>query len=585
MNALHIKLSTKTQSLFAKHKLRLDDALIITIMAVLAGCGLIYEYLLSHYAARVLGTVENTIFAMIGIMIVAMGVGAFAAKKIKDAYSGFAWLELAIALIGLSAVFVIALIFSLANTFPQLIAETYNLPPDLQPEGGLLKILQSIATISPYVIGFILGFLIGIEIPLIARIREDIYQTHISNNAGTVYGADYIGAGIGAAIWVLFMLSMEISTAAAATASANLLAGLVFYFRYHKKIRYSHFYLLCQLILIALTLVVFKYGQNWELTLEETLYKDKVIFSTHTKYQHVTITQRIMDPGKEPVFSLFINGRTQFSSIDEAVYHEMLVHPAMMASAQHENILIVGGGDGLAAREVLKWNPEKVTLIDLDQSLINFFSEEKFDENSGFIINQPLLKLNHYALTDKRLTIQIGDAFNKIDDLLKDKLLYDTIIVDLPDPNHPDLNKLYSSRFYQKLSLLLTGDGAMVIQSTSPYHAKKAFLSIGKTVKAAGLLHVEQFHTNVPSFGEWGWTIATKNGQSALSRLKSTKTLPIKTQWLTLNLTKAAFHFPKDYFAALNDIKINTLSSHTLYNYHQQAWQKEQGIYFEHKYP
>jgi len=572
-------MSHNKPSLFLKHKIRLDDALIIGIMAVLAGCGLIYEYLLSHYAARVLGAVENTIFAMIGVMIVSMGLGAFAAKKLKDPFSSFAWLELAIALLGLSSVFLIALIFSLANTFPLIIAETYGLPPDLQPQGGILKIFEVIATYSPYFIGFLLGMLIGIEIPLIAKIREDIYQAHIANNAGTVYGADYIGAGIGAAIWVLFMLSMEISTAAAATASANLVAGLLFYFRYHKKIRYSQFYLLCQLILMAATLVVFQNGHEWELTLENTLYKDKVIYSIHTKYQHVTVTQRVMDPNKTPVYSLFINGRTQFSSIDEAIYHEMLVHPAMAASANHNNILIVGGGDGLAAREVLKWNPESVTLLDLDNSVIKFFSEEQFDEELGIMINAPLLKLNQRALTDSRLEIKIGDAFNKIDDLLKKSLLYDTIIVDLPDPSHPDLNKLYSDRFYQKLSLLLTGDGTMTVQSTSPYHAKDAFLSIGKTIKAAGLLHVEQYHTNVPSFGEWGWTIATKTGQSALTRLKSQETLPIKTQWLSLELAKAAFHFPSNYFTNLENIKINTLGSHTLYNYHQEAWQQEQGIY------
>jgi len=241
--------------------------------------------------------------------------------------------------------------------------------------------------------------------------------------------------------------------------------------------------------------------------------------------------------------------------------------------------LIIGGGDGLAAREVLKWNPESVTLLDLDQSIIQFFKEEKFDEERGVVINAPLIKLNARALSDKRMNIIIGDAFNKIDALLKQQQLFDSIIVDLPDPSHPDLNKLYSDRFYQKLSLLLTGDGAMVIQSTSPYHAKKAFLSIGKTVKAAGLLHVEQYHTNVPSFGEWGWTIATKNGKSPLARLNSLNESAIKTQWFTLDLAKSAFHFPNNYFKPIEEVEINRLGSHTLYNYHQQAWQQEQGIY------
>ncbi len=564
---------------FTRNKVLFDDILIISIMAVLAGCGLIYEYLLSHYAGRVLGTVEHTIFAMIGLMIVAMGLGSFAAKKIKDPFNSFAWLELAIAVVGLSAVFLIALTFSLSNTLPQIIAQTYGLPPDLQPEGGFVGAFHKFASISPYLIGFLLGFLIGIEIPLIARIRETIYQKHIHHNAGTVYGADYLGAGCGAAIWIVFMLSMEISTAAAATASANLAAGLLFYLRYHHKIKHSHIFLLCHLILIAATLIVFKHGQSWEITLENTLYKDDVIYSAHTQYQHVTITRRVMDPEKAPVYSLYINGRTQFSSIDEAVYHEMLVHPAMMASGNQKKVLIIGGGDGLAAREVLKWNPESVTLLDLDQSIIQFFKEEKFDEDRGVIINAPLIKLNANALSDKRMNIIIGDAFNEIDDLLKQQQLFDSIIVDLPDPSHPDLNKLYSDRFYQKLALLLAGDGAIVIQSTSPYHAKEAFLSIGKTVKAAGLLHVEQYHTNVPSFGEWGWTIATKNGKSPLARLHSLNESPVATQWLTLDLAKSAFHFPNNYFNHIEEVEINRLGSHTLYNYHQQAWQQEQGIY------
>jgi len=566
-------------SFYEKHKAKLDDALIICIMAVLAGCGLIYEYLLSHYAARVLGTVENTIFAMIGLMIVAMGLGSFAAKKFKDPFNSFAWLELAIALIGLSSVFLIALSFTLANTLPQIIATTYQLPPDLQPQGGLFNLAQAFASASPYVFGFLLGFLIGIEIPLIARIREHIYQAHITNNAGTVYGADYIGAGIGAAIWVFFMLSMEISTAAAATASANLVAGLIFYFRYLKKIRFNQLYLLCQLILIASTLIVFQFGHKWEMSLENTLYKDNVIYSAHTQYQHVTITERIMHPSKPPVYSLFINGRTQFSSIDEAIYHEMLVHPAMLASANHKNILVIGGGDGLAVREVLKWNPDSVTLLELDPTIIDFFKQERFDEERGVIINSPLLELNRHALSDDRLKIIIGDAFNSVDDLLQEQLIYDTIIIDLPDPSHPDLNKLYTNRFYQKVSFLLAGDGALVIQSTSPYHAKDAFISIGKTLKAAGLQHVEQYHANVPSFGEWGWTIGTKHGQSPLIRLGEKTEIDIDLKWLTIGLVKSAFQFPKNYFSNAQEVEINSLGSHNLYQYHQKAWQIEQGMY------
>ncbi len=547
-------------------------------MAVLAGCGLIYQYLLSHYAARILGAVEATIFAMIGIMIVSMGLGSFAAKLFKNPFTNFAWLELLIALLGLSSVLIIATIFAFANTLPQIIADTYGLPPDLSPEGGIFLFIQKFASISPYIMGFVLGFLIGMEIPLIARIRETLYARHLTHNAGTIYGADYIGAGIGAAIWVLFMLSLEITTAAVFTASANLIAGLVFYIRYHKKIKFSPAFLLGQLVLAVIALSIFANGEYWSKSLEATLYKDNVIYSEHTQYQHITITERVMSPGSPAIYSLFINGRTQFSSFDERIYHEMLVHPAMMASANHNNILIIGGGDGLAMREVLKWNPRNVTMLELDERIVDFFTNEKFDEDSGTIINKALLELNGHALSDERLNVIYGDAFLSIDKLAQENALFDTIIIDLPDPSHPDLNKLYSNRFYEKVKYLLTGDGAIVIQSTSPYHAKKAFLSIGKTVKDAGFAHVEQFHQNVPSFGEWGWTIATKNGQSAQQRIKNTS-LSVDTHWLTPNLIKSSFYFPLNYFAELKTIKVNTLSNHALYQYHQKAWQQEQGIY------
>lgn len=547
-------------------------------MAVLAGCGLIYEYLLSHYASRVLGAVESTIFTMIGIMIVAMGIGSFAAKKLTKAYTAFAWLEFFIALLGLSSVLIIASLFAFSFQLPQFFIESYGLPSDLAPQGGLFEVIQEVTRYSPFVVGFVLGMFIGMEIPLIARIRENIHQTNLKHNTGTIYGADYIGAGIGAAIWVLFMLSLDNSKAAAITATANLFVGLIFYWRYHKHIRLASLYLLAQLGLFVLLLLVFLNGAEWEAELENSLYKDKVIFSQHTDYQHLTVTERTMSPGKPKIYNLYINGRTQFSSVDEFIYHEMLVHPAMMASANHDDILLVGGGDGLALREVFGWDPKRVTMLELDKTMIDFFSKEKFDDGSGTIINKSLLALNKNSLIDERVNIIFGDAFISVDSLLNQQQLYNVIIVDLPDPSHPDLNKLYSVRFYEKLSHLLKGDGSIVVQSTSPYHAKKAFISIGKTMKAAGFDNVEQYHENVPSFGEWGWTIATKIGQAASQRIENNPSLPTEVRWVSYDLISKAFVFSKDFYKGANLIKENPLNSYNLYQYHQEAWKLEEGV-------
>jgi len=558
--------------------LRQHDFVLFAIMGILAGCGLIYEYLLSHYAGRILGAVEQVIFAMIGVMIVSMGLGAFAARIFKSYFNAFAWLEVSIALIGATSVLLLAATTALANLFPQILMDTFSLPPDLLPRGGMISWAHNIADIMPYAIGFILGFLIGMEIPLIASIRESLYGEHVAHNTGSVYGADYIGAGIGAAIWVLFMLSLPPTVAAVITASVNLLVGLIFYGVYRRRIRLGIWVVGVHLLVGAVIAVIAVQGQDWDNAMEDLLYKDKVIFSYNTQYQHVTITERIMDPAKPKIVSMFINGRSQFASNDEVIYHAMLVAPVMHATARHNNILIIGGGDGLALRDVLRWQPKSVDLIDIDQAVVEFFTTPLIQQ--GKVVNQTLLDLNKGSFSDPRVQTRFGDAFLKVDELIKQQRLYDVIIVDLPDPSHPDLNKLYSARFYAKLKTLLTGDGAMVVQSTSPYHAKNTFLSIGKTVHYAGFMHVEQYHHNVPSFGEWGWTIATKNGVSARARIEQHASLIMDDGWSTRGVLLAAFEFNQHFFDKLDGIKVNRINNQAAYEYHKADWEKQQGIYF-----
>ncbi|VAW65331.1 Spermidine synthase, partial [hydrothermal vent metagenome] len=467
---------------------------------------------------------------------------------------------------------------------PQILAETFLLPPDLIPRGGMINWAHKLASTMPYIMGFILGFFIGMEIPLIASIRESIYGEHLKNNTGSVYGADYIGAGGGAALWVWLMLSLPPTTAAVITASVNLSVGLVFYLVYRKRIGLGPLVVVAHLMVAGVVVAIGLNGTRWDNAMEDLLYKDKVIFSYNTQFQHVTVTERIMDPSKPKVISLFINGRSQFASNDEKIYHSMLVAPVMHAAAGTQQVLIIGGGDGLALRDVLRWNPQSVDLVDIDRAIIAFFTEPHYAEGKGVegkgkVINQPLLELNEHAFSDPRVQTHFGDAFLKVDELIEKQYLYDAIIVDLPDPSHPDLNKLYSARFYAKLMSLLRGDGAMVVQSTSPYHAKNAFLSIGKTVKYAGFRHVEQYHHNVPSFGEWGWTIATKNGLSAKARISQRAKLDIDDGWSTRGVILSAFEFNSRFFNDLQSIKVNRINNMAAYNYYLSDWEKQQGIF------
>jgi spermidine synthase len=283
-----------------------------------------------------------------------------------------------------------------------------------------------------------------------------------------------------------------------------------------------------------------------------------------------------MGLGHENVINFYLNGRLQFSSMDEEIYHSYLVSPVLAGSARHDNILIIGGGDGLALRDVLQWSPKQVTLVDLDSELVDMFQNPELHLPDR--LAKQISQLNQLSLQDKRVNIIRGDAFIEIDKLLSRQQVFDAIIVDLPDPSHPDLNKLYSVNFYARLNQLLAGDGQIAIQSTSPYHAKASFISIGKTVKSANFNHVEQYHDNVPSFGEWGWTIASKSGASPLNRLNQLNELTVKHNWLNLPMIKAAFIFSNDFYKNKDKIGINYLGSHTLYQLHQKAWLDQQDI-------
>ena len=313
--------------------------------------------------------------------------------------------------------------------------------------------------------------------------------------------------------------------------------------------------------------------------LSNVLYKDKVIYSQATKYQHLVLTERLSRNQPTAITDLYLNGRLQFSSVDEQIYHSMLVYPAMLASNRHDRVLIIGGGDGLALRDVLKWPVKHVTLVDLDGQLLNLFGNDVGDYDAPETIRKRLIELNNHSMSDPRAQIRIADAFLEVEAMLAKGERFDTILIDLPDPNHPVLNKLYSDYFYNHVRQLLAPDGAMAVQSTSPYHAKKAFLSIAKTVRAAGFNYVEQYQQNIPSFGQWGWTIATTTGKPASSRIRETDKLPVPSRWVSKEYLLASFVFPNHYFEQVNTIEVNRLGSGTLYDYYRQAWQVETELY------
>ena len=561
---------------------RLHDAVLIGAMGLVAACGLVYEYLMAHYAGRILGAVEPTLYAMIGLMIVAMGIGAFVAKWITAIYRGFAWLELCIALLGGTSVLLLSAAVALAYSLPEWLRSVYGLDVAVPLDGGMAAALVAWSRFLPFAAGFLIGLLIGMEIPLIARVREHIHSRHLEHNLGTMYGADYIGAGIGAAIWVLVCLKLPIVYAAVGAAAVNTLVGAGFLIVYRAQLKPLAWLWIGHIALALLLAALAGFGTQWMANLGDTLFKDRVVYRLQTPYQNVVVTKRHVAAGRPDVLSLYINGALQFASNDERIYHAHLTTPAMLAAFRRERALVLGGGDGLAVRDLLRWNPRSVTLIDIDAELVRLFRGE--DETAPAWLSTALVALNENALRDTRVHIATGDAFVEVERLAALGQRYDVVIADLPDPNHPDLNRLYSDYFYARIRQLLSPDGAFVTQSTSPFHAKTAFLSIGKTLAAAGF-DVEQYRVNVPSFGEWGFSIGTlaakgrRAGKSASRRIASAD-VPITDGWLDKAQIAAAFAFPTGFYDDLPAIRVNRLGGHAVYDYHQQAWQRDRGVFF-----
>ena len=288
--------------------------------------------------------------------------------------------------------------------------------------------------------------------------------------------------------------------------------------------------------------------------LEDLLYQDSIIYSKDTPYQRIVLT-RWRDGVR-----LYLNGHIQFSSIDEARYHEALVIPAMAACPTARSVLILGGGDGMAAREVLKYNGvQAVTLVDIDPAMTDLGKTRK-----------ELLALNGNALNDHKVRIHNTDAMIF---LKNSQDFFDVILIDLPDPNTPSPTTLYFKAFYTLCFRRLNLGGVLSTQATSPFYAKDAFWCIVHTMTAAGSgmtglsdMEILPYHLNVPSFGEWGFVLAARRGVDP-KRLS----IAVPTRFLTDNVIQAMFSFGRD-MAPNQEIKINRIDRPVLYEYYRMGW-------------
>ncbi|HIO21507.1 MAG TPA: polyamine aminopropyltransferase [Nitrospirales bacterium] len=395
--------------------------------------------------------------------------------------------------------------------------------------------------IYPWAIG--IGLLIGLEIPLITRINATYEE--LRTNISAVMEKDYYGALFGGLFFALIALPfLGLTYTPIIVGTINAAAASLLLVRCYPKLatprRLSAGWAATGILLIGLLVTanpIILYG-------EKSKYRDTVIFSQQTQYQKIVMTRW------KDEYALFINGNQQFSTYDEERYHEPLVHLALSLLDHREDILIIGGGDGLAVREVLKYTDVKrVTLIDLDPTMTELGSTHPV-----------IVRINHDALNNARVTILNQDGAAYLRDINQ---RFDAIIMDLPDPQSVDLARMYSLEFYRLAGKHLNKGGTIVTQATSPFFAPMAFLSIKKTMEEAGF-SVLPYHINVPTLGDWGFVLGIEPEVMADAALKQAVLAlhfdSIETRFLNREAVVAMVHFGKGLFERDHDVEVNRQS-------------------------
>lgn len=534
---------------------------------VMGGCGLAYEYTLSRVAADLLGNSARQWALVIGAMMFCMGMGADLQKRIGDRglVDKFIGAEIVLGLLG--------------GGGPLLLLLAYGRAPDYY-------------VMVQYFFICAIGLLLGFELPLITRLNE-AHTSHLKVNLGKVLKMDYVGALAGALVWVFLLPRFfTLIESAFILGLCNLAAALVLIFHFRPHLTYGRrLYAFAGLAVILLAGGLFQ-ARGLTSFAEQFLFRDRIILSRTTPYQHIVLTR---SPAAE--ICCYINGNLQFNSADEAIYHENLVHPAFTLVPEARRVLILGGGDGLALREVLKYpRVREVVLCDLDPGMTELARQHPgfLALNGNSFADARVAVLRHHALlpTDAREEIKVRnqhrrqaapsapvaevtlihlDAARLVEQLAG---RFDIIIVDFPDPNSEELAKLYSIEFYHHLASRLAIDGIFVQQSTSPYHAREAFLCVGRSIKAAGLSALP-YHDNVPSFGEWGWWLGGHGerwSRDGLKKRLQQAEIAVPTRYLTPELCRAALDFGKNQLQT-RETAINTLVNHKIFTYYLKGWQ------------
>ncbi|MEA5597027.1 polyamine aminopropyltransferase [Rivularia sp. UHCC 0363] len=495
--------------------------LLLAAAAVSSGCGLAVELLLGTLASYLVGNQALAFGIAIGAFLAAMGAGSYLSQFIAPNDEGRSLQrKLLLAFIGVELA---------------IAPLTALLPLGL----FALFVVNGEIWLGLFLVTILLGILAGLEVPILTRVLGT--EEEVREALAGVLALDYVGALFGSLAFPVILLPMcgMFPTACILGALPALMVFFIGRSFPHLR-RWGYLGLILGILLLTLAPATIPISNN----LENNLYSAPIIKRVQSSYQRIVLTRKGQD------VRLFLNGDLQLSTLDEYRYHEGLVHPAMSATALKKKVLVLGAGDGMAVREVLKWKEvEKVVLIELDPEVVKLASRH------------PQLKaVNGNSLQDSRVQVINADAFLSAPKL---KESFDVIIADFPDPDQDIIAKLYSAGFYRRLLGRLTDTGVFVTQASSSFFAPKVIGCIAATLAEVGL-KVNPYTVEVPSFGPWGFVLASRQ-QLNPEKLQ----LPVQTRFLTEPILHHLFELPKDI--ELGNVEINRLSHPVIVNYQLRA--------------
>jgi spermidine synthase len=490
--------------------------------------GIVAEYVLSTLATYFLGDSVFQWTMIVSIMLFSMGLGSRVSKIFeRHLLQKFIYVEFTL---------------SILSAFAALVA--YTAAAYTMYTGLII-----------YSFSILIGLLIGLEIPLVIRLNQDFEELKI--NVSSVMEKDYYGSLLGGLFFAFIGLPhLGLTYTPFLLGIINFLVAILLLYilwpgvekHLRKKLLVSAAGVASLLLAgVVLAEPVILYG-------EQRRYRDKIVYEEQSRYQRIVITQWKND------YWLYLNGNQQLSSLDEELYHEPLVHPAMNLLPDVKDVLVLGGGDGCAIREVLKYpSVESIDLVDLDPSMTRLGQEHPV-----------LLGLNENALNNPKVRITNRDAYHFLE---QTERYYDVVIIDLPDPKTVELGRLYTLEFYKLLSRQMRPNAVVITQAGSPYYATRAFRCIEKTMSAAGF-QTQALHNQVLTMGEWGWIVGRK-GDPAFplkEKLQAQDFEHVETRWLNHEAMQLITSFGKDFFLSPEkEVRINTIHDPVLYRYYLQG--------------